>query len=119
MTGSLCRGAFGSKEEARADILWRIQRYREGLKQYRSPLYNETQVRVDFINPFFRALGWDVDNSAGLPQHFREVTHEAVVSVEENGRRRTKKPDYSFRVGTETLFYLEAKKPYVDITTRS
>lgn len=117
MTGSLCRGAFGSKEEARADILWRIQRYREGLKQYRSPLYNETQVRVDFINPFFRALGWDVDNSAGLPQHFREVTHEAVVSVEENGRRRTKKPDYSFKVGTETLFYLEAKKPYVDITS--
>lgn len=36
--------------------------------------------------------------------------------VEENGQRRSKKPDYSFRVGTETLFYLETKKPSVDIT---
>jgi len=46
----------------------------------------------------------------------REVTHEATVIVEENGRQRTKKPDYSFRVGTEVFFYLETKKPSVNIT---
>ena len=78
--------------------------------------YNETEVRIDFVNPLFKSLGWDVDNEAGLPQHLREVTHEATVLVEENGQRRSKKPDYSFRVGTETLFYLETKKPSVDIT---
>jgi len=25
--------------------------------------YNETQLRREFIDPFFRALGWDVDNN--------------------------------------------------------
>lgn len=33
----------------------------------------------------------------------REVTHEATVLVEEDGARKSKKPDYSFRVGTDTL----------------
>lgn len=85
--------------------------------EYARPTYNETELRVDFVNPFFKALGWDVDNASGMPQHLREVTHEATVKVDENGRLRSKKPDYSFRIGTETLFYLETKKPSVDITT--
>ena len=56
-------------------------------------------------------------NEVGLPQHLREVTHEANVTVEEAGKNRNKKPDYAFRIGTETLFFLETKKPAVDITT--
>ena len=27
---------------------------------YRSNYFNETEVRTQFINPFFEALGWDV-----------------------------------------------------------
>lgn len=61
-------------------------------------------------------LGWDVDNERGLPQHLREVTHEATVIVEEDGVHRSKKPDYSFRVGTDVLYFLETKKPAVNIT---
>ena len=44
-----------------------------------------------------------MDNERGLPQHLREVTHEATVVVEEDGIHRSKKPDYSFKVGTEVL----------------
>ena len=94
----------------------RIRQYRDRITEYTRPTYNETEVRVDFVNPLFKALGWDIDNVSGLPQHLREVTHEATVIVQENGRQRTKKPDYSFRIGTEVLFYLETKKPSVDIT---
>lgn len=94
----------------------RVRQYASRIVEFTRPTYNETEVRVDFVNPLFRCLGWDVDNEAGLPQHLREVTHEATVIVDENGRQRSKKPDYSFRVGTETLFYLETKKPSVDIT---
>ena len=105
---------YGS--EARALLAERVNQFAAQFDEYRRQTYNETEVRVDFVNPFFRSLGWDVDNTAGLPQHLREVTHEATVMVEENGRQRSKKPDYSFRIGTETLFYLETKKPSVNIT---
>lgn len=90
--------------------------YSDNYQQFQRVTYNETQVRVDFVNRFFRLLGWDVDNVRGLPQHLREVTHEASVAVEEDGIHRSKKPDYSFKVGTEVLFFLETKKPAVNIT---
>ena len=101
---------------AKALLAERVGQFAAQFDEYRRQTYNETEVRVDFVNPFFRALGWDIDNTAGLPQHLREVTHEATVMVEESGRQRSKKPDYSFRIGTETLFYLETKKPSVNIT---
>lgn len=104
-------------EEMRSHIAEKVKLYIAHVREYRSQNYNETEVRVDFINPFFTALGWDMDNKAGLAQHLREVTHEATVLVEEDGQKRSKKPDYSFRIGSETLFYLETKKPYVNITT--
>ena len=105
-----------SLEAAKAQAAQLAEAFHAGLSQFQKPAYNETQVRVDFINHFFCLLGWDVDNRQGLPQYLREVTHEATVVVEENGAPRSKKPDYSFNAGTETLFFLEAKKPSVDIT---
>lgn len=101
---------------ARVRLQALVHTYRENFAQYQRATYNETQVRVDFVNPLFQLLGWDVMNEAGLPQHLREVTHEATVLVEENGTHRSKKPDYSFKVGTEALFFLETKKPFVNIT---
>lgn len=32
--------------------------------RYLSKGYLEAQVRIDFINPFFKALGWDIENKA-------------------------------------------------------
>lgn len=93
-----------------------VQTYSDNYPQFQRATYNETQVRVDFVNRFFKLLGWDVDNERGLPQHLREVTHEATVVVEEDGVHRSKKPDYSFRVGTEVLYFLETKKPAVNLT---
>ena len=101
---------------ARVHLQALVNTYRENFAQYQRATYNETQVRVDFVNPLFQLLGWDIMNEAGLPQHLREVTHEATVLVEENGTHRSKKPDYSFKVGTETLFFLETIKPFVNIT---
>lgn len=75
--------------------------------------YNETQTRVDFIGPMFKALGWDVDNEKGLPQDLREVIHEDSVDVGEE--RLSKKPDYAFRLARQRKFFIEAKKPCVRI----
>lgn len=92
-----------------------VRAYAEHFAQYRRTDYNETEVRNDFINPFFEILGWDVLNKKKLPQHLREVKHEASVYVEEDGENRKKKPDYAFHLGTEVCFFLETKKPSVNI----
>ena len=105
--------------ELTAQVSELVHRYSNDYQQFQCATYNETQVRVDFVNRFFHILGWDVDNERGLPQHLREVTHEATVVVEEDGVHRSKKPDYSFKVGTEVLFFLETKKPAVNITVDS
>ena len=94
-----------------------VEAYQSHYDQYNRNMYNETEVRVDFVNPLFQALGWDVLNERGLPQHLREVKHEATVLVDEDGRKKKKRPDYSFKAGTEQCFFLETKKPAVDILT--
>lgn len=98
-------------------LLKLVEAYKEHFKQYNTPDYNETEVRNDFVNPFFEILGWDVQNKKNLPQHLREVKHEASVYVEENGKQVKKKPDYEFHMGSTPCFFLETKKPNVDIMT--
>jgi hypothetical protein len=90
-----------------------IERFRADLNAYRSPQYNETQVRIEFVDPLFRALGWDVSNTAGLGEQFKDVVHEDTL----RGSEGTKAPDYSFRVGGARKFFLEAKRPSVNLET--
>jgi|694.fasta_scaffold53287_2 type I restriction-modification system DNA methylase subunit len=92
-------------------ILDLVARFEEHRETYKSASYNETQVRRDFIDPFFRELGWDVDNKAGYAEAYRDVVHEDSVKVS----GATKAPDYGFRIGGQRKFFLEAKKPSVSI----
>ncbi|MGE0480041.1 MAG: N-6 DNA methylase [Phycisphaerae bacterium] len=92
-------------------ILRLVERFAQQSDQVCSPDYNETQLRVDFVNPLFAELGWDIDNRQGFAEQYREVVHEDRVKV----AGQTKAPDYSFRVGGQRKFFLEAKKPAVDI----
>ena len=92
-------------------ILRLIERFDHQLDQVKSQEYNETQLRIDFVNPMFRELGWDIDNTSGNAEQYREVVHEDRVRV----AGATNAPDYSFRVGGNRKFFLEAKKPFVNI----
>lgn len=99
-----------TKDEALEKIKSLVQRFDEQKEFYRKADYNETQTRRDFIDPFWKALGWDIDNENGYAESYREVIHEDRVKV----GNATKAPDYSFRlVGGKRLFFLEAKKPSV------
>lgn len=91
-----------------------IERYERRRNEYvsRRSQYTETDVREDFINPFFERLGWDVQNKRGLSRQLREVVRETQVKVEDD---QTKRPDYEFKLGPERKFYVEAKKPNADI----
>ena len=55
-----------SKEEAYLKIEELVTRFGEQLDDYKRADYNETLTRRDFLDPFFKALGWDVDNSQGF-----------------------------------------------------
>lgn len=89
-----------------------VTRFTEQLTAYKKSDYNETQTRRDFIDPFFKALGWDIDNEQGFAESYREVIHEDRVKI----GTATKAPDYSFRLsGGQRLFFVEAKKPSVSI----
>ena len=43
-----------------------IIKFEKDKNHYLSKDYLEAQVRQDFINPFFEALGWDIENRKGL-----------------------------------------------------
>jgi hypothetical protein len=88
-----------------------MQRYEFNSPVYRKGQKNETELRREFLDPFFRALGWDVDNNRGYSEAYKEVAHEDPIRI----RGQTKFIDYSFRVGGMRKFILEAKKPAVKI----
>jgi len=48
------------------EILVLIERFGNNLKSYSSGTYNETQLRREFVDPFFTMLGWDVDNESAI-----------------------------------------------------
>jgi predicted type IV restriction endonuclease len=72
---------FVSKEEAYHKIEELVNRFGEQLDDYKRADYNETLTRRDFLDPFFKALGWDIDNSQGFAEAYREVIHEDRVKV--------------------------------------
>ncbi len=88
-----------------------VQHFEENRAAYRSGRYNEAQLRLEFLNPFFEALGWDVANKRGYAPANREVITEDSLEIEGNA----KAPDYCFRLGHTRKFFVEAKKPQVDI----
>jgi len=84
-----------------------VRKFDADSETYRSAGYPEAQARNHFINPFFKALGWDVDNEAGVPYHLCEVWVEAGET--------TGRPDYTFRLDGQTQFFVEAKAPSVEL----
>lgn len=98
------------KDKARNKVSELVNRFEEQYNSYKKSTYNETLTRQDFINPFFKCLGWDVDNEQGYAEAYREVIHEDRLKIS----GVSKAPDYSFRlVGGKKLFFVEAKKPSI------
>ena len=84
----------------------------ENIKEYKSDKYNEHSCRDEFINPFLEILGWDVANKKSLAPQFREV-------IAEYHANRSDRPDYSLTLRGVAKIFVEAKKPYVNISKES
>ena len=92
-----------------------VEKYEANKGFYRTSKFNETQLRNEFLDPLFEALGWDIRNEAGKSTNEREVLLEEALKA--NAYSHSKKPDYTFRLYGERKFFLEAKKPCVHIET--
>ena len=78
--------------------------YKEGRNNY-----NEYSCRIEYIDSLLKILGWDVANERGLAPQYREV-------IAENYSTPTDRPDYTMTLRGVPKFFVEAKKPAVDIT---
>jgi len=95
------------------EILDLVEHFERNVSDLRSNYYNETQLRREFLDPFFEALGWDVNNRLRYSETYKDVVHEPSREAEQGT------PDYCFRVGGTSKFYLEAKKPAVRLKEQS
>ena len=54
-----------------APVLALIERFERNLDAYTRGGYNEAQVRTEFIDPLFIALGWDLRNEQGYAEAYK------------------------------------------------
>ncbi len=92
-------------------IIELVELFERNIDSYKSGVYNETQVRNEFINPFFTELGWDVENKRGYAEAYKDVIHEYSQKTADS----VEAPDYCFRIGGIRKFFIEAKKPSVNL----
>ena len=88
-----------------------VDRFHTNIEFYKDSrnAYNEHSCRIEYIDPLLRLLGWDVANEKGLAPQYREV-------IAENYSTRTDRPDYTVTLRGVPKFFVEAKKPLVDIS---
>jgi predicted type IV restriction endonuclease len=88
-----------------------VEMFERNREDYLHGRYSETQLRREYLDPFFKALGWDVDNTQGYAEAYKDVIHEDAIRI----GSATKAPDYCFRIGGTRKFFVEAKAPTVNL----
>ena len=80
-----------------------VQAFDKNFAHFTSAGYDEATLRQQFLNPFFVALGYDMENRAGL------IADKCEVEIE--SRTNSGRADYLFRTDRKPRFVCEAKKP--------
>ncbi len=96
----------------RQDIQALVRKFEQDKNHYLQKGYPEAQVRADFLDPLFKAPGWDLENKDHLSPDKRDVVIELLPAHEKRFLSNLR-PDYSFRVNGNTKFFVEAKAPSV------
>lgn len=97
-------------ESAHALVCQLVRDFSEREANFCSPSYSEAQVRVDFIDKLWCALGWDVRHEQQKNPYAQEVKVEDPQTIAGRARRA----DYAFHIAPnyrDPRFFCEAKKP--------
>jgi len=103
----MLKTAFDSALEIIATL---VKDFKASEVHHLSPAYSEAQVRKDYIDNFWTALGWDVNHVAQRNPYEQEVK----VELSQRHGNYNKHADYAFSLAPnfrDTLFIVEAKKP--------
>jgi type I restriction-modification system DNA methylase subunit len=92
-----------------------VKQFEKDIEGFKKGTIGEADIRVYYLNPMFEELGWQTRDRAVGKSCKSEVTHEYSLRIKDN----IKKPDYAFQVGHELKFFIEAKKPSVNIKESS
>jgi len=101
-------------DEAHRLVSELVQDFRAHEHRYLSPEYQEAEARKDFIDKFWKALGWDVDHNIQKNPYEQEVKVER--GQDQAGAR--KRADYAFSLTPnfrDVRFFVKAKKPSVQL----
>jgi type I restriction-modification system DNA methylase subunit len=103
-------------DEAFSRVNELVSNFQEKESFYLSPSYPESQARIDFIDKFWIAHGWDVYHERQSDPYKQEVKVERNVIVPNERRKRA---DYTFLAPNfrDPSFFVEAKKPQHNLKT--
>lgn len=103
-------------EKAFEDVKKLTEKFQNNLDFYTRSDYQEAEARMHFINPFFEALGWDVQGSQHPNPYEQEVKVEKTQKQHQS--KAQKRADYAFYISPnykDVHFFVEAKKPAVEL----
>ena len=101
-----------NKKKKKNNLKELINRFKVNYEFYNNSKYNESECRLEFIDEFLKDFGWDVQNSNGKSPNLKEV-------VVESYEQELGKPDYTMTFNGISTFFVEAKKPAVNILDNS
>jgi len=94
-----------------------VNQFEANLAHYLGPSYQEQELRHDFLDKLFIALGWDVNHTQQTNPYAQEVKIEKSVTTGQAKRRA----DYAFSLAPQfskrPRFFVEAKRPQQTIAT--
>jgi type I restriction-modification system DNA methylase subunit len=102
-----------TKEEGREIVRQLVELFDSRKTQIMKQDYLETSVRTEFLDDFFKALGWDIKNRT----HLGEVRLESGLKPRTDGKKG--RADYEFNLGRGKSFFVEAKKPFEKLETNA
>jgi adenine-specific DNA-methyltransferase len=90
------------------------KKFTQNSSHYLSSEYQEAEVRQDFVDKFYKALGWDVGHDIQHDPYRREVR------IEKPEKKSKGRADYAFSIAPHyrrVRFFVEAKRPQENIKT--
>lgn len=92
------------KEAGKKLIEQKIEDFEKNSAVLKKKGHGETNIRSNYIDVFFEALGWNMKSHYDVHREFAQKDNSA-----------TKKVDYAFKINNKVKFFVEAKEASVDL----
>ncbi len=97
------------KEAGKKIIAERVEEFERNKAVLKKKGHGETNIRSNYIDILFHALGWDMKSHYEVVREFSQRDKST-----ESG---TKKVDYAFKINGKLKFFIEAKEASIDLET--